>query len=759
MQIGIPGKLQAVIKSLPVVNREVLEYILRFLLKVVSYSSKNLMSVQNLVIVFAPNLFLCPSAPNPPMSPNGNPEKFLVESMQVTKILASIFDHFQEIFEPTEVNNKISSARSTNKLTQQQLPATLSRTKPEDKENQDAMVEKEIKNTISSMLFSSKKPTSEKSNSKSKFPDFNSALFSDLKMKVQQIQKVRETSPSSQEKTETEIFESPEYPQSVSRRPTKLSIDPSKRLGICDESLSLQSGSRTAVYFSDSASVSAINPQSINTLGDASTQSFQEASDEAIPASKRKSVSFSSGISGKASHSYESGLTNLAGPPPPPNKPAPIAPATAKFSAYSVDPEIRTKKPVDKELRSDSGDSKHEGDDELSLNQSVNSAEFGSISDEEDSKLLVQTSLKVTTCPNYETLTPHNLQSSDMPLVQLDRPAFTRIKPIPVVNPAQDTLSISKVHKSSPALDRIDPPSPFASQRRLSYRARSSGSPRSRKSSQTFLTPLQNSLSAGEQSKSESYRTLGSPRTEISPAGVFSGPELSPDKQSPYLGHRKKKGGSKDECSETSESSAANSAGNSLSTLKIAAKSSLERLARKRIRERRPTEIENMTTEQLLEEKAAVKRELAYLKSLFKESTQCSSDDKDILRELYHRYCDLKAHIEARPDHAPVENSQTNNLSKENTVFERCEWFESAYPLTDNERYALLRHEKKTLQILLHNFQNDFMKKNGRKVKTFEDRIPVQAEYARYKEIRDVLEEMESQLKLELNSVDDDDGQ
>ncbi|KAJ3209776.1 hypothetical protein HDU82_000138 [Entophlyctis luteolus] len=402
---GIPGKLQAVIKSLPVVNREVLEYILRFLLKVVSYSSKNLMSVQNLVIVFAPNLFLCPSAPNPPMSPNGNPEKFLVESMQVTKILASIFDHFHEIFEPTEVNNKISSTRSTNKLTQQQLPATLSRTKPEDKENQDAMVEKEIKNTISSMLFSSK-PTSEKSNSKSKFADFNSALFSDLKMKVQQIQKVRETSPSSQEKTETEIFESPEYPQSVSRRPTKLSIDPSKRLGICDESLSLQSGSRTAVYFSDSASVSAINPQSINTLGDASTQSFQEASDEAIPASKRKSVSFSSGISGKASHSYESGLTNLAGPPPPPNKPAPIAPATAKFSAYSADPEIRTKKPVDKELRSDSGDSKHEGDDELSLNQSVNSAEFGSISDEEDSKLLVQTSLKVTTCPNYETLTP-----------------------------------------------------------------------------------------------------------------------------------------------------------------------------------------------------------------------------------------------------------------------------------------------------------------------------------------------------------------
>jgi hypothetical protein len=54
------------------------------------------MGIQNLVIVFAPNVFRCPSAPYG--SNKGNPEKHLVESMQVTKCLATILENFAEIF-------------------------------------------------------------------------------------------------------------------------------------------------------------------------------------------------------------------------------------------------------------------------------------------------------------------------------------------------------------------------------------------------------------------------------------------------------------------------------------------------------------------------------------------------------------------------------------------------------------------------------------------------------------------------------------
>ncbi|KAI9348657.1 Rho GTPase activation protein [Obelidium mucronatum] len=92
------AKLRDVVRSMPQPNRDFLEYLMKYLLKLVSYSSKNLMTVQNLVIVFAPNLFKCPSAPSP-SSPNGNPEKYLVESMQVTKIMANIMENFHEIFQ------------------------------------------------------------------------------------------------------------------------------------------------------------------------------------------------------------------------------------------------------------------------------------------------------------------------------------------------------------------------------------------------------------------------------------------------------------------------------------------------------------------------------------------------------------------------------------------------------------------------------------------------------------------------------------
>ncbi|KAJ3248825.1 hypothetical protein HDU77_008010 [Chytriomyces hyalinus] len=173
------------------------------------------------------------------------------------------------------------------------------------------------------------------------------------------------------------------------------------------------------------------------------------------------------------------------------------------------------------------------------------------------------------------------------------------------------------------------------------------------------------------------------------------------------------------------------------------AKSSLERLARKRLRERRPKEIKDMSMEQILEEKTAVKRELAHLKAQFKEdSSLYSQEGKEVMRELYARYCELKSSIEARTDSTSESSFQTRDIPQKLN--------------SELERYAILRHEKKMLQLQLHNYQNEFIKRTGRRVKTAEDRAPVQGEYQRYKELRQSIEDIESRLKVDVNALNDD---
>ncbi|ORY40426.1 hypothetical protein BCR33DRAFT_719418 [Rhizoclosmatium globosum] len=109
-----------------------------------------------------------------------------------------------------------------------------------------------------------------------------------------------------------------------------------------------------------------------------------------------------------------------------------------------------------------------------------------------------------------------------------------------------------------------------------------------------------------------------------------------------------------------------------MSTLQISAKSSLERLARKRLRERRPKDIQDMSVEQLMEEKTAVKRELAHLKTQFKESSNLyTPEDKEIMRELYSRYCDIKSCIESRMDSSSSLRMSTDEIRVSNSELEQ----------------------------------------------------------------------------------------
>lgn len=60
-----------------------------------------------------------------------------------------------------------------------------------------------------------------------------------------------------------------------------------------------------------------------------------------------------------------------------------------------------------------------------------------------------------------------------------------------------------------------------------------------------------------------------------------------------------------------------------------------------------------------------------------------------------------------------------------------------------NQDYLTLRAEKRRLQVKLHEYQNEFVAKTGRKVQSREDRLPVQREYERYRELRVILAELE----------------
>ncbi len=53
--------------------------------------------------------------------------------------------------------------------------------------------------------------------------------------------------------------------------------------------------------------------------------------------------------------------------------------------------------------------------------------------------------------------------------------------------------------------------------------------------------------------------------------------------------------------------------------------------------------------------------------------------------------------------------------------------------LETDSHYVALRAEKKRLQVVLHNYQNQFLQQHGRKVQSKVDREPLQREYQRYK--------------------------
>ncbi|KAI8818728.1 Rho GTPase activation protein, partial [Fimicolochytrium jonesii] len=90
-------ELRTVLSTLPQINYHSLRYLCRYLRLVASHADRNRMTTSNLSVVFAPNVFKCPSEPKPGSTDLSGQSSFVAESMIVSKIMASILDDMEAI--------------------------------------------------------------------------------------------------------------------------------------------------------------------------------------------------------------------------------------------------------------------------------------------------------------------------------------------------------------------------------------------------------------------------------------------------------------------------------------------------------------------------------------------------------------------------------------------------------------------------------------------------------------------------------------
>eukprot|EP00656_Telonema_subtile_P026367 TRINITY_DN28341_c0_g1_i2.p1 TRINITY_DN28341_c0_g1~~TRINITY_DN28341_c0_g1_i2.p1 ORF type:complete len:323 (+),score=103.56 TRINITY_DN28341_c0_g1_i2:72-1040(+) len=188
---------------------------------------------------------------------------------------------------------------------------------------------------------------------------------------------------------------------------------------------------------------------------------------------------------------------------------------------------------------------------------------------------------------------------------------------------------------------------------------------------------------------------------------------------------------------------------------------------------RRPKELSHMSLAQKESEKSFVKHELKRFDDLLTMSLgrPLRKADKEPMRPLYSRYHELKKsitehtgeeeeeevgwpvrkglskdHYGALKDHSNAVQQSSEELAwnKPATVVAAEQPVQSKAAVQD--QYATAKAQKRQLQQRLHQYENDFYKKHGRKMKHHEDIAPVQAEYAEYKKLKTLVLSLEKQI-------------
>jgi hypothetical protein len=190
------------------------------------------------------------------------------------------------------------------------------------------------------------------------------------------------------------------------------------------------------------------------------------------------------------------------------------------------------------------------------------------------------------------------------------------------------------------------------------------------------------------------------------------------------------------------------------------------RLAQDQVMNRRPKIIHSMSLAQKEQEKSFVKHELKRFDDLLTSSLgrPLRKADKEPMRPLYSRYHELKKAIaehQAQGDTATWEprvlqdhsNSAADNVAISKEMYSKPAVQEpvvsaGAAGVVDDrlmmaEKYNQIKAQKRALQQKLHQYESEFYKKHGRKMKHHEDIAPVQQEYTEYKRLKALVVQLE----------------
>jgi len=188
------------------------------------------------------------------------------------------------------------------------------------------------------------------------------------------------------------------------------------------------------------------------------------------------------------------------------------------------------------------------------------------------------------------------------------------------------------------------------------------------------------------------------------------------------------------------------------------------RLRTDQVSHRRPESINNMSLAQKEQEKSFVKHELKRFDDLLTSSLgrPLRKADKEPMRPLYSRYHELKKAItehQALGDTATWEPRVLQDHS--NSAAEPVAISKEAYSkpavqepvvtgvaddrLMMTEKYNQIKAQKRSLQQKLHQYESEFYKKHGRKMKHHEDIAPVQQEYTEYKRLKALVVQLEEE--------------
>ena len=208
--------------------------------------------------------------------------------------------------------------------------------------------------------------------------------------------------------------------------------------------------------------------------------------------------------------------------------------------------------------------------------------------------------------------------------------------------------------------------------------------------------------------------------------------------------------------------------GNRLSGYLAAAQ---RRLEEERARVGRPWDMSQMAVKELEDEKTFIKYELKKFDDILGEELgrALKKADKEPMRPLYSRYHEIKNLLATGVQQNNSANEEAAHTDTDGGILQdasnkastatvskftsdaaqRLPVQQVAAQAEAKEKpqvsYQQLKQEKRTLQQKLHQYESEFFKKHGRKMKHHEDIAPVQHEYTEYKRLKGVLSSMEAE--------------